>query len=248
MKLRDSISVLVMITAIFAAPFSFGQRGEQSLWETILRAHRAAWLNAPVSVRIVGVSTRATGTEPLTITATHLEEALLEMGAAKEVATPTHFFKDDGERSVRQNTPTGFTQLDVTGVFFISQLRHRQVKATSPVLTTLRGRDAWRIHVEGDRSEMHHRQLRVKDEFDVYVDNLGLLLAIERTFYKELPLFTSTMTLVFSDHRVTTGGAILPHRIERYVKENKVETILVNSYSFDVQTTREQFEPRRPRR
>jgi hypothetical protein len=82
----------------------------------------------------------------------------------------------------------------------------------------------------------------------VYLDNQGLLLAIERTYYKELPLFTSTMTLVFSDNRATADGAILPHRIERYVKENKVETILVNSYTFDVQPKPEQFEPRRPQR
>jgi len=248
MRVRVFIYGLILITTAFVAPFSFGQRGEQPIWEAVLRAHRAAWLNAPNSVRIVGVSTRATGTQALTITATNLEEVLVEIGTAKEVATPTRFFKDDGERSVRQNTPAGFTQLDVTGVFLISQLRNRQVKATNPVSTTFGGRDAWRIHVEGNRSEMHHLRVRVNDEFDVYVDKSGFLLAIERTFYKEMPLFTSRMTLVFSDHRATSDGVILPHRIERYVKESKVETILVTSYTFDVQTTREHFEPRRPRR
>ena len=187
-------------------------------------------------------------TLPITITATNLEETVVEIGAAKEVATPTRFFKDDGARSVRQNTPAGFAQLDITGLFLSSQLRNRQVKTSNPVPTTFRGSDAWRAYVEGNRSETHHRQLRVNDEFDVYVDNLGLLLAIERTFYKELPLFTSTMTLVFSDHRATSDGSILPHRIERYVKEDKVETILVSSYTFDVQAKPEQFEPRRPQR
>jgi hypothetical protein len=248
MRLREFICSLILITAAFVAPFSFGQRGEQSLWDVVLNAHRASRLNAPTSVKIMGVSTRATGTQPITITATNLEETLLEIGKEKEVATPARFFRDDGEQSVRHNTPAGFAQLDVTGVFLISQLRNREVKTTNPVSTTFRGRDAWLIHVAGNRSEMHHRQLRVEDEFDLYLDKSGLLLAIERTFYKELPLFTATMTLVFSDHRATSDGLILPHRIERYVKENKVETILVSSYAFDIQTTRDQFEPRRPRR
>jgi hypothetical protein len=130
-------------------------------------------------------------------------------------------------------------------VFFLAQVRHRAVKTARPAPVKFGDIDAWRIHVEGGRSEMHYLNRPVKDEFDVIVDGSGRLLALERTFYTDSPLFAATMTLTFSDHRASVAGLILPHRIERYVKGARVQTLSVSSYAFDVPTAREQFEPRR---
>jgi hypothetical protein len=172
----------------------------------------------------------------------------VELGTTrKEVLTPQRFFKDDGEKSARQNTGAGFTQLDVTGVFFLARLRARSPRTEEPVLTTFQNAPAWKVHVQGDRSEMHYRQLPVNDEFDIYVDQSGLLLGISRTFYKEAPLFTFTMELAFSDYR-TGEVPLLPHRIERFIKGHKVETIIVDSYTFDIPVTPALFEPRRSTR
>jgi hypothetical protein len=97
-----------------------------------------------------------------------------QIGAQKEVATRTRFFKDDGEKSVRQGTLSGFTQLDLTGVFLVAQLKARGVKTQAPERITFRSAPGWRIRVNGGRSEMHYRQMEVKDEFDLYVDDSGL--------------------------------------------------------------------------
>jgi hypothetical protein len=248
-RLYRFINIIVICTIVTASPLSAqrGERVETPLWDTILRAHRVGWLNAPVSIQMMGVSTRAGLTQALKITATSREESVVELGTKKEVSTPTRFFKDDGDKSIRQETLSGFTQLDATGVFFVAQLRARAPKTETPVQTTFRNAKAWRIHVRGERSEVHYRQLKVNDECDVFVDDTGLLLGIARTFYKEIPMLTFTMELAFSDYR-NTRGALLPYRIERYIKGQNVETILLDSYDFDVSVTPGLFEPRRSTR
>jgi hypothetical protein len=216
-------------------------------WDTILRAHHVPWASIPVSVQMSGVSTRGRLTEAVKITATGQEQIMIELGSRKEVSTPTRVFKDDGERLDRKTTPAGFAQLDLTGIFFVAQLRTRSIQTEVPVLTTFHSARAWRIHGRGTRTEIHYRQLPVHDEFDIYVDDAGLLLGIARTFYKEAPLFTFTMELAFTDYRITKG-ALLPYRIERTINGHNVETLLIDGYDFDVATPAAMFEPRRSAR
>jgi hypothetical protein len=236
-RLFAAAAVLAIGTRAFAA------QTPQSLAQ-ILQAHNA-WLNPPVSVEITGTAARGGVSQPIKITATRLEEVLTETGTRRDVSTSTINFSEDA-RFTRQPTPSGFAQLDVTGVFFLAHLARKTVTTGALESSRLGGAPALRLRARTGRSEVHYQQLKVRDEMDIYVTPSGLLAAIARSFYETQPRFRFTMTLTFSDYRAT-NGVLLPYRIERYIQDYRVETIIVERYAFDVATPSTLFEPRRGR-
>jgi len=213
--------------------------------QAILQAHKA-WKTPPASIQILGSVLRGNAREPVTITATNKEEAVVDYGNLRRVATASRHFKDDGTKATIQPTLSGFTQLDATSVFLLAQLAGRPVRVDRPEPAKFQGIPAFRVHVSSDRSEVHYRQYKVRDELDLFVTESGLLAGIERTFYRERPLFTVTMRLAFSDYR-DANGVLLPYRIDRYMNGHNVESIAVDAYAFDIPTTSALFEPRRTR-
>jgi hypothetical protein len=237
--------LLGIVTALLCgAPAVAHAQALQPL-QQILRAHQA-WTNPPASVEIVGTATRGTVSQPVRITATRQEEVSMEYGAKRLVATPSAYFSEDGTKFSREATPSGFAQLDVTGLFLIAQLAAKPVTIGRVEPATLQGIPGFRVRVRTDRTEVHYYQLTVRDEMDIYTTATGLLAGISRSFYETRPRFQFTMALTFSDYR-DTGGVLLPYRIERFIKGAKVETIVVDRYNFDVPASSSLFAPRRGR-
>ena len=209
----------------------------------LLKAHKV-WAGPPSSIQITGTSTRGNVTGPIKITATFKEETLTEYGTDKEILTASRNFRDDGTKITPQSTPSGFMQLDITGVFMLAQLMTRPVTTALLETTTVQGAKALRVRVRGGRSEIHYRQIPVNDEFDLYISESGLLAGISRSFYESMPRFKFTQGATFSDYR-DTNGVLLPYRIERYLKGYKFETIIVDSYAVNIPAAPTLFEPRR---
>jgi hypothetical protein len=191
---------------------------------------------------------RGSITEPIRITATSQEDALIEYGEKKRVATKTSHFRDDGTKISREFTPAGFTQLDVTSVFWISQLSNMPLRTEASAKRTVSQEKAFQsVRLSSGRSEVHFSRYNVDDAFDLFItEDSGLLAGISRTFYAERPDFSFTYQTAFSDYR-EVGGVLLPYRIDRYMQGRLVETITVSQYAVDVPAPPPLFAPRRTR-
>lgn len=210
--------------------------------QSILVAHRA-WITPPASIRIHGTSIRGNSRQPVTITATQNEEVVIEYGSSKRVATPTAQFQDDGQQSAFASIVGAFDQLDITGLFLISQLTQRPVQAgRQEGLASKEGR-LTKIHLSTGRTKQHFRQIPVSDELDVFVSASGLLAAIERTMYPSDSRLRYTRGYRFSSYR-DAAGVLLPYRIETIFKGNVEETILVNDYQVDAPAAPSLFQSR----
>jgi hypothetical protein len=184
-----------------------------------------------MSVEITGTSTKGEVTVPFTLTATREEEIVAVYGDRKQVATPKWDFRDDGKQLAFGETPPGFGQLDVTGLFLVAQVQQRPVSVDLPAPVTVKGVPAFRIRVSNSRNRLHFGVSRVQDELDIYVTEAGLLAATSRLYYDDQP-FRYTESHVFSDYRRDDNGTILPYRIEVYLKGRLVETLQVSAYHF----------------
>jgi hypothetical protein len=87
--------------------------------DDILKVHHA-WTVAPTSVEITGTSTKKGEKVPVKITATNREETILEYGETRKVSTTSKVFVDDGKAVAYDKAPSGFAQLDVTGLFLLA--------------------------------------------------------------------------------------------------------------------------------
>ena len=170
---------------------------------------------------------------PVTITATKKEEAAIAYGSARRVTTPSSHFQDDGQNSTFASVPSGFDQLDITGIFLISQMTQRQSKAGPPEFFHSKDGRGEQFHLSSARTKMHFRQIAVTDELDVLVGASGLLAGLERTFYPGDSRLRYTSGYRFSDYR-DSGGVLLPYRIDVTFKGNIEESILVTDYQIDV--------------
>jgi hypothetical protein len=236
---------LASLTAAAQAPAPAA--GPLAAIETALLAHKA-WPVTPATMKMTGDSTRNGVTEPVTITVSRQEQSIAAYGPngeKKQVSTSSLFFNDDGSKATFERSLAGFSQLDMSSVFLLSELRTRPVKIDELQTTTVFGAPAFVFHVvNAARTQLHYGRSKVTDEFDLYVNQAGQLTGISRTFYRDLPGFTATQAYSFSDYR-ETGGVLLPFRIERYINGKNVETIAVTSYAFDVAAPASIFEPRR---
>jgi hypothetical protein len=233
------VLTLSLCTALFSEPAQYVALHE------ILQAHEAlpAWTIAPVSIQITGVSTRGGTAEPVTITATRYEEVLIQYGAReRRVTTPSANFRADASKVTSEDTPGGFAQMDVTGLFLVAQLAERGAAVGAAEETASPG--LRRITVWGNRSELHYRRFTVRDILDLYIDASGRLAGIVRQFYPDEPQYRHTVSLAFSDYR-KTGGVLLPYRIERFLQGKSMETLTVEAYAFDVPAGRAMFAKRR---
>jgi hypothetical protein len=211
----------------------------------LLEAHQA-WRTAPDAIEIAGKSDRGGVVRPIKITATRREEILTEYGGErpfKEVATPELRFRDDGVTLEYADAPSGFGQLDVTGLFFLAQLREAPgLTAVSAARSTAGGADADNAAVRRPRAETHYADLPVSDAFELRTDGQRLLAGIARTFYPGMP-FGYTLAYAFSDYR-QTNGVWLPYRIEVSLKGRRVETIAVERYIVEVPASPQLFAAR----
>ena len=166
-------------------------------------------------------------------------------GTDTRVTTSKWVFQDNGTKSTAQQAGSGFSQLDVTGLFLVEQLRNRAVRVDlTDEWTMVAGVRARRVRVSNERFHKIPGRTRVDDRLDLYVTETGLIAAISRTLYEGRPE-RYMATWMFSDYRETIDKVKLPYRIELYVNNKKRETLTVENYVFDVPTNREMFLPRR---
>ena len=223
-------------------------QGPANALEGILFSHGAG-LVSPLNVVMTGTAEHEGRTEPFRLIATREEQVRIEYGTEGKdvrVATPkVNFRVSDGK--VRQGVVSSeFSQLDVTGLFLIAQMRNRTVRIEpTEDWVGVGGVRARRIRVENERTQKHLGTLAVKDRADLYVSEAGLLVAVTRSFYENRPE-RHTLTFVFSNHQ-KTGDTVLPYRIEVYLQNKKQETFNIGSYAFNVPMDAESFQPRRAR-
>ena len=237
-----SIAFIVAGLALFLAANPAYAQGLATL-DAILQAHHA-WPVPPSSDIITGTSAKTGKSADFKITATNLEETIIESGDQKQVTTAKGIvFKDEGQKVQYSPVPSGFGQLDMTGVFFVAQLSRRAVQVDPPQKTTVQGAPGYRIRVSQERSQVHFGLSRVTDVCDLLVTEAGLLVGVSRLFYDDQP-FRYTQTFVFGEYR-ETNKVLLPYQIQVLVKGRLTETIQISSYEFDVPTPTTLFEPRR---
>jgi hypothetical protein len=240
---------LVLVGAAFTSQPATAQ-GLAAL-DAIVQAHGARRL-APISVQMAGMVQRGDAKpEPFRLVATRDEELRIEYGSDGKdtmVVSQKLNFRDDGTKFEYPRAPSGFSQLDITGLFFVEQLRNRAVRVeAAQEQVTIAGTDTTRLRVESERTQVHKGNIRVNDRADLYVGPNGLLTAISRSFYEGRPERYS-QAFLFTDYRKTGEEEILlPYRVEVYVKGQRRQTFLVESYQFDVPTDRELFLTRRAR-
>jgi hypothetical protein len=80
---------------------------------------------------------------------------------------------------------------------------------------------------------------------NVYVTDAGILAGISRSFYEGRP-DRYTQAFTFSDYRKVNGEQ-LPHRIELYIKGQRRQTFLIESYVFNTPANPDLFKPWRAR-
>ena len=212
--------------------------------EAILKAHNA-WPIPPVSVQITATSFQNDQKVPVKLTATNQEETIIESGESRKVATNAKVFLDTGKTTEFDRASSGFSQLDITSVFLLAQLQQRGVFVGAPEKIESKDSGLYRIHVSTKRSQLHFGASRVNDEFDVYTDNGGILTAISRLYYNDQP-YRFNQTWKFLDYR-ETEKVLLPYRLERYLKGRLIETVIVDKYVFNVETSSAPFLTRRPK-
>jgi hypothetical protein len=230
--LIERFLIVLSVLSLFAEALFSQSRGLVAL-DQVLQAH-GSWQVVPLSIQITGTSTRDGGTSPVQITATNQEEVLYQYGSQRKyVATPAAHFEADVSTMTQEAAPSGFAQLDVTGVFLLTQLLQRRINIGPPEAATLPSGPGTHVRIRGERSEWHYRRFKVLDQLDLYIDNNGLIEGISRTFYENEPRWERTVAVRFSDYR-ETRGIRLPYRIDRYDEGALIETIHVDSYAFDV--------------
>lgn len=217
--------------------------------DAIVAAHGVNRL-APLSVQMTGIVDRGGKPESFRLLGTRDEERRIEYGTSgtdTRVTTSKLTFHDNGEKTTTGQSGSGFSQLDVTGLFLVEQLRNRAVRVDlSEEWALVGGVRARRVRVSSERSYKIPGRVRVDDRLDLYVTESGLLAGISRTLYEGRPE-RYTATWIFSDYREIQDKMRLPHRIELYVNNKKRETFAVETYAFDVPANRDLFLPRRSR-
>ena len=219
--------------------------------DAIVEAHSVKRL-APISVQMTGTVQRgAAKPEPFRITATRDEVLRIDYGTQGKdimVVSQKLNFRDDGSKYVFSKTPSGFAQLDITGLFFVEQLRNRAVRVEQTRdQVEIAGNPTTRFIVQSERTQIHKGNIKVYDRAELYVGPSGLLTAISRSFYEGRPE-RYTQLFLFSDYRKTgEDGLLLPYRVEIYVKGYLRQAYQVDTYQFDGQADRELFLTRRAR-
>jgi hypothetical protein len=158
--------------------------------DNIVQAHRAGVI-PPLSVEMIGNVERNGKSEAFRIVATRDEELRIDYGAEGKdslVLSQKLNFRDDGKKVTYQKARSGFSQLDVTGLFLIQQLRNRAVRVEAgDGGIPIGGVPTHRIRVQGERSEQHKGTVRVDDRVDIYVTQAGILAGVARSFYEGRP-------------------------------------------------------------
>ena len=215
--------------------------------DAVVAAHGVNRLS-PLSVQMTGMIDRGVKPEPFRLLATRDEELRVEYGTSgtdTRVTTSKWAFQDNGQKSTARQAGSGFSQLDVTGLFLVEQLRNRAVRVDpTDNWVQIAGVNARRIRVTNERFHKIPGRVRVDDRLDLYVTETGLIAAISRTLYEGRPE-RYMATWVFSDYRETNDKVRLPYRIELYVNGKKREALTVENYVFDATSNREMFLPRR---
>jgi hypothetical protein len=198
---------------------------------------------------MTGVVERNGKLERFRILATRDEELRIEYGTEGKdtlVATSKVVFRSDGQKNSFPQGGGRFNQLDLTGLFFVQQLRNRavSVEATQD-RATIKDTAVQRIAVGSERSKGIPGQPHIKDQLNLYVTESGLVAGLSRSFFQGRPE-AYTETILFSDYR-KTGEQLLPYRIEAYLKGKLRQSFRVETYQFDVQTDRNLFLPTRAR-
>jgi hypothetical protein len=239
--------IFVACYALLLGPLSLRGQG-LAILDAVIAAHGAGPI-APITVQMTGAAVRGSKTEPFRLLATEDEAFRIEYGSEGKdtlVVNSKLNFHDNGEKTKIGQAPSGFMQLDLTGLFLVQQLRRRAVQVVaSEEWVNFAGARARRIQVSTERTEVRLGALPVPDRMNLYVSDAGLLAGIVRSFYEGRPEH-HTVTYLFSDYR-KTGDRLLPYRVDMYVKNRKHQTLQVEQYAFDVPAGRELFQPRSSR-
>lgn len=242
----DKFIQILLVTGVLGV--SAHAQGIAAL-DTIIAAHGVKGLASTSVVMIGSVQRGDAKPEPFRIVATRDEELRIEYGSQAQdtlVASQKMNFHDDGKKIEYSRVPSGFSQLDVTGLFLIEQFRNRAVQvdqAKEPV--TLLGVPTTQLRVQSERTQTHKGSVTVSDRADVYVDKNGILTAISRSFYDGRP-DRYTQMFFFSDYRKTGNeGVLVPYRVQLFVKGHLRQTYQIETYQFDVPTDRDLFTSRR---
>src|SRR5262245_12142199 len=128
---KPSWRTICVVTALICAigGVSSSAQGLATL-DAIARAHGADEVPT-VSVQITGKVERNGKVEPFRLFATRDEELRIEYGSGGKdtlVATSKVIFRSDGEKFTFAPGGSRFNQLDLTGLFFVQQLRNRAVR------------------------------------------------------------------------------------------------------------------------
>jgi len=193
------------------------------------------------TLQMVGQVTRVAKPEPFRIIASSDEQLRIEYGNSGKdtvVLGKKQSFHDDGEKFTYEKVNAGFSQLDITGLFLVEQLRNRSVRIEETKDQEIGGAAGQRIRVASDRNELH-RGVRVDDRLNLYVDKSGVLVGVERSFYEGKPN-AYIQLFAFSDFR-KTGDSFLPYRIEMYINTQRRESYQVDRYDFDLPVEAETF-------
>jgi hypothetical protein len=245
-KLSNRLPLVVVLVLLARLPAS-SQNSLPAL-DGIVHAHHAGPI-APASVEMTGNVERGGKTVPFRIIGTRDEALRIEYGGQGKdtlVMSQKQNFHDDGEKVTYPKVPSGFAELDITGLFFVQQLRNRAVRVeTSEEGIPIGGVPTTRIRVQSDRNQKHKGTIRVDDRVDIYVTKTGLLAGIVRSFYEGRP-DRYTQAFSFSDFR-ETAGVLLPYRIDVHLKGKRIQTFSIENYRFDVPADREMFVSRRAR-
>jgi hypothetical protein len=101
----------------------------------------------------------------------------------KQVSTLQTHFKDDANRASHQRTPSGFTTLDMTGVFMLAERTQKPFRVQAPDASSPLAKSRFRLTT--GRTEVHYLQYTVDDAFEVDVQESGLLARLSRSFYTQ---------------------------------------------------------------
>jgi hypothetical protein len=235
------VGFVILVVALLGGQLVAAQQPAPSATlEGLLLAHRA-WNSPPLTIEITGTSktTSKEGepvSEPVRILATGNEETITEYGALrgnKAVATSSAVFRDNGEKVTFGAAPAGFSQLDVTGVFFLARLASTPFTPSPAVAAEMARTPAQKVTISRNRSQKHYGQFKVDDTFDVFIGQNGLLAGIARSFYPSTSSRHYTEGYMFEDYR-ETSGVLLPYRIAKYHKGRRVQIIEVERYEFNL--------------
>ena len=239
------IAVLLGSLAGFGDVLSFAQ--SVLLFDSIAAAHGLKSDTPHSSVQMTGTVDRGGKAQQFRLIATQDEQVRIEYGTAgtdTQVFGKHQSFHDDGKTFTYDKVTPGFSQLDITGLFFVEQLRARPVQAIaigdSPVVA---GVKMQRLRIENERTEMQKGTQLVKDDVDLFVNEAGLLMAVSRSFYTGRP-DAYTQAFAFSDYRKTDDG-LLPFQIDVYIKAQRRLTFKIERYQFDVPAEKGLFLGRR---